>query len=166
VAETIASVRGLDLSPRMVALATARWARPGRLEFAVDDLEHFRSPHGGFDVVVSVNTVHHGPLAPMVRCLAALVAPAGQLLIQDLVARDGWRDGPRNALAWLARWPAVHGGSRAQAALRAAYARHGAGERYCTADEARSAYRVLLPGARFKHHLAWRYSVVWRRPAP
>jgi hypothetical protein len=30
----------------------------------------------------------------------------------------------------------------------------------------RALARELLPGARFRRHLLWRYSLIWRKPGP
>jgi 2-polyprenyl-3-methyl-5-hydroxy-6-metoxy-1,4-benzoquinol methylase len=155
------SVLALDLSPEMIRVARARSARWPNVEYRVADVAEAELPAAGFDVVLSAATLHHLPLAPTVRRLAGAVRPGGWLAIQDLVTRPGLRALPLNAAAWLLR--RLRGrGSRPVAAL---YHEHGAGERYLRPAEAERAYRELLPGARVVHHLEWRYTMLWRRPA-
>jgi SAM-dependent methyltransferase len=156
---------GLDLSPRMIALARSRTAPGVAARFQVADIMSADLDPGAFDVVISVNMLHHVPLAAAVPRLATLVAPGGRLLVQDVLARPGLRYLPLNLAAGAWRHVRRLGGSdRLPGAVRRLYARHGAGERYLTPPAAVEAYGTLLPGARLTHHLAWRYSVVWTRP--
>jgi 2-polyprenyl-3-methyl-5-hydroxy-6-metoxy-1,4-benzoquinol methylase len=155
------SVLALDLSPEMVRVARARSAAWPNVEYRVADVAAAALPDAGFDVVLSAATLHHLPLEPTVRRLAEAVRPGGWLAVQDLVARPGLRGLPLNAAAWLLQ-RLRGGGSRDVAAL---YAAHGAGERYLRPAEAERIYRELLPGSRVVHHLEWRYTMLWRRPA-
>jgi len=157
------SVLALDLSPEMVRVARSRSARWPNVEFRVADVMDAGIPDAGFDVVLSAATLHHLPLAPAVRRLAGAVRPDGWLVVQDLVTRPGLRGLPLNAAAWLLQ--RVRGDGRASAAVAALYEAHGAGERYLQPAEAARVYRELLPGSRVAHHLEWRYTMRWRRPA-
>lgn len=159
-------VLGIDVSPRMVALARARSPAALRVQYRVADIMAAALPARAFDVVVSINVVHHVPLHRVIPRLAAAVAPGGRLLIQDVVRRPRARDVVVNAAAGLrvlAR--RVRGRSPVAPAVRALYDKHGDGEAYLTPAEIAEAYAPLLPGARIEHHLEWRSSVVWERPA-
>jgi 2-polyprenyl-3-methyl-5-hydroxy-6-metoxy-1,4-benzoquinol methylase len=159
------SVLALDLSPEMIRVARTRSAAWPNVEYRVADFAEAELPAGGFDVVLSIATLHHLPLAPTVRRLADAVRPGGRLVIQDLVTRPGIRSIPVNALALALRLLTGRGGRPLRSSpLAALYAEHGQGERYLRPDEAERAYRELLPGARVVHHLDWRYTVVWERP--
>jgi len=160
VAARAESVLALDLSPEMVRVARARSAAWPNVEYRVADFAEAELPAGGFDVVLSIATVHHLPLAPTVLRLAGAVRPGGRLVIQDLVTRPGIRSIPVNAIAFALRLL----GGRGSTPLAALYAEHGKGERYLRPNEAERAYRELLPGARVTHHLEWRYTMVWERP--
>ncbi|MFL5382493.1 MAG: class I SAM-dependent methyltransferase [Longimicrobiaceae bacterium] len=158
------SVLALDLSPEMVRVARALSAAWPNVEYRVADAAAAELPADAFDVVLSAATLHHLPFAPTVRRLAGWVRPGGRLVIQDVVTRPGVRHLPANALALAARvlrgaWPPR------RHPLAALYAEHGRGERYLRPDEAARLYRELLPGARVAHHLEWRYTMVWERPA-
>jgi SAM-dependent methyltransferase len=156
---------GVDLSSQMIALARAR--TPARLdvEYRVADILNPELGPNEFDIVAALNVAHHLPLEVIVPRLASLVAPGGQLLLQDLLDRPGARYLPINCFAvayrQLRRLVRPEIMSRK---VRRLYARHGAGERYLTPAEVGPTYQHLLPGARVVHHLEWRYSVIWTRP--
>jgi hypothetical protein len=97
-----------------------------------------------------------------VRRLAGWVRPGGRLVIQDVVTRPGLRHLPANAFGFAVR---LLSGRRRATPLAALYDAHGRGERYLRPREAVRVYRELLPGARVVHHLEWRYTMVWDRPA-
>ncbi|WP_370966960.1 class I SAM-dependent methyltransferase [Amycolatopsis sp. cg9] len=80
-------VLAVDAAPRMIELARARHADPA-IRYRVDDLwEVTPDRDGAFDLVFSVNTLHHlGPdpqrYLPHVR---RLVRPGGRLVVVDCV---------------------------------------------------------------------------------
>lgn len=161
-ASKLTRVTGIDLSPEMVRVARAMSRGAPRVDYLVGDVMTANLPRGGFDVVTSFAMLHHVPLEPAITRLAELVAPGGLLLVQDLLDRSSPLDLPTNAVAWLARRlrPDEH-----SAEVRQLYEHHGATERYLTMSEVRRIFPSLLPGAEIRHHLEWRYSVIWRKPA-
>jgi 2-polyprenyl-3-methyl-5-hydroxy-6-metoxy-1,4-benzoquinol methylase len=168
VARTLArrglTILALDISPRMIELARARTDRALPVEYHVGDIMTTDLPAGAFDVVTSINMLHHLPLSAVVPRLAALVAPGGSLLIQDVQSRTGVRYLPMNAAAAIRRrFRALVSPPRITREAAALYERHGAGELYLTPTETIRAYRALLPNALIERHLEWRYSAVWRR---
>lgn len=159
-------VVGIDVSAGMIALARARTPHDLRIEYRVGDVMTAPLSAGAFDLVVTVNMVHHLPLASIVPRLAAATVPGGTLLIQDVVTRRGIRNFPLNVVAAvLLRLPRLVTGTRVRREIAFLYQRHGAGEVYLRPPEVAPAYRELLPGARIRHHLDWRYSVIWLRPS-
>ena len=158
------NVLAIDLSPRMIGLAQARTPSDLRIQYRVADIMTEPLPSQAYDVVVSINVVHHVPLTQIVPRLADAVAPGGMLLIQDVVHRPNARYLVVNvaaaleirALRFLRRVPA-------NPVVAALYEKHGQGEVYLTPDEVAGAYASMLPGARVEHHLQWRYSIIWRR---
>jgi hypothetical protein len=57
-----------------------------------------------------------------------------------------------------------HGGRlRMQPAEREAWAQHGAHEEYLSLAQVRRVCARVLPGARLRRHLLWRYSIVWTK---
>jgi hypothetical protein len=48
---------------------------------------------------------------------------------------------------------------------RVAWDEHGRGDSYITISQVRRTCAKLLPGARVRRHLLWRYSIIWRKAA-
>lgn len=153
-------VVALDFSPEMVRIARERSADHPNIDYHVADATVWDYPEARFDAVVSISTLHHLPLEPMIGAMARTLRPGGVLLILDLLDRSHPGYLPLNALALLPTL--LHPQS---AELRRAYREHGAHDVYLRPREARALYARHLPRARVRHHLRWRYSVVWRRPA-
>jgi SAM-dependent methyltransferase len=154
----------IDVSPGMIALARARTDPALDIEFRLGDVMAADIPRQRFDLVVSVNTVHHLPLMEIIPRLADAVAPGGTLLVQDVVTRRGILGAPRNVAAVIQRrLRRLLEPSHFTRELAAAYDAHGADEMYLTPAEAERSYARLLPGARIMHHLEWRYSAIWTR---
>jgi hypothetical protein len=130
----------------------------------VADIMRDEIPEGSFDVVMTINMVHHLALSDVVSRLVEKVAPGGLLLIQDVVTRRGLRHFPVNAVAAVrGRFRRLITRSGIAARVAALYDAHGEGEVYLEPKEVARAYSSLLPGAQVLQHLEWRYSVVWRR---
>ena len=166
VARRARSVLALDMSPEMIRVARACSGAHPNIDYRVADVTSTDFPPASFDIVLSVATLHHVPLAPTVGRLADALRPGGWLVVQDILTRPGLLGLPANALAWLARRLRGTRGGRHGAPgrpIEALYREHGRGERYLTPAEAARSYRGLLPGARVIYHLEWRYTVVWRR---
>ena len=155
-------VVGIDLSPVMIELARRRSSHLSNVEFAVQDAATCELPQRRFGCVASIAMLHHVALRPMLLRMRASVAPRGILLVQDLDDSTRLRDFPRNALGWL--MTRISGRRPASGELTDAWEQHGRGEAYPRLSEVRALCAEILPGATVRRHIAWRYSVVWRRP--
>ncbi|GGU88560.1 SAM-dependent methyltransferase [Streptomyces filipinensis] len=124
-------------------------------------------PPGPYDVITCVAVLHHLPFAETLGRLRKELAPGGTLVVVGC-ARDarpvdharGLVSLPLNVLTgWLKnhRRPAVRRPVSMTAPTRAAG---------MTYDEVGREARRLLPGARFRRRLFWRYTLVWRAPEP
>jgi SAM-dependent methyltransferase len=170
-ADRAARVDALDLAPGMIAAARGRFGGQANIQFEVADFMERPLGDGVYDVIASVATLHHLPLAQALARLAAALKPGGTLLVLDLLDPRGLRELPRNALAWLlARTHALATRARTSKAVREAWDEHGGRDRYDSWPNIVGAYDALLPGARLRRHLLWRYSAIWRKalnpPAP
>jgi len=159
-------VVGVDLSPAMIEEARRRSATVPNLELRVADL--MTAPLGTerFDCVASIATPHHLPLEPALTRLRDALRPGGVLLVLDLV-----RPVPASLPLDVAAVPVGlalglwhNGRIRPPPAEREAWDAHARGDRYLSLPEVRRACDRVLPGARVRRHLLWRYSIVWRRP--
>ncbi|HJL14879.1 MAG TPA: class I SAM-dependent methyltransferase, partial [Sandaracinaceae bacterium LLY-WYZ-13_1] len=162
-AERGVDVVGVDLSPQMLVQARRADAR-GRARYVEADLFGY-TPDAPFDLVVSVATLHHAPLGPALDRLRRWVAPGGALVVHDLVRSTAPWERAVDAVAALAELPRGLVRFRDDD-LRRAWRRHGAHDVYPSLGEVRAAVARHVPGARVRRHLRWRYSLVWRAPAP
>ncbi|KQY24880.1 hypothetical protein ASD16_05205 [Cellulomonas sp. Root485] len=154
-ASGVARVTGVDLDPDQVA--RARSQADDSLRYLVGDvLEVPRDEQ--FDLVTCFATLHHLDLDVGLRRLRSLVAPGGRLVVVGL-ARVG---SPTDAALSLAAVPAAMVADRARGVWE-----HGAPVRdpEHSYGQVRAAARSILPGARWRRHLYWRYSLVWQSPA-
>lgn len=158
------SMLAIDLAPQMIALARDRTDSRLQIVYQVGDIMTAAFAPQSFDVVFSVNMVHHLPLRDVLPRLAVLVAPGGRLIIQDVVTRVGLKHVPVNVAAAL--WRRVRHCGRGTMAARTVqllYDRHGVGETYLTPRRVAQALTPFLPGVEVTHHLDWRYTAVWNR---
>jgi 2-polyprenyl-3-methyl-5-hydroxy-6-metoxy-1,4-benzoquinol methylase len=110
-----------------------------------------------FDFIAVVATLHHLPLRPALGRFYSLLRPGGVLSIIGLY-RPGTIQDYALAVAgksasWVLRW------FRTLAEVKAPLQEPGE-----TLGEIRKACDALLPGNKFRRHLLFRYSVVWRKP--
>ena len=165
-AERSARVLALDLSPEMIRIARANSASQSNIEFQIADVTTYNLPTEGFDCIASIATLHHLPLGEMLRKMKAALKPGGVLLILDLFEPQGVVDTLLNPLALLVSVILRlihHGRLRSSREARDAWAAHESHDLYPTMSQVRELCSEVLPGARIKKHLLWRYSVIWRK---
>ncbi|WP_436791137.1 class I SAM-dependent methyltransferase [Yinghuangia sp. YIM S10712] len=168
-ADAYDEVVAADLSPALIE--TARLRRPhSRVRYQALDL-HDIADSDGFDLVLSMATLHHVPnLDKALRHLRTLVRPGGTAILVDNVSarptpprwayltgaacelpRDILRLGPRDAW-WLYRFRT----SRPWLA-------HLLSDRYLSRAQFERRYREVFPEARFTD-LGFAHAMVWHRP--
>ena len=161
------SVLAIDLSPAMLARARERCAAMPHVRFAELDADAWQPEPGSLDAIVSVATLHHLDGAAVLPRWRAALRPGGRLVLMDVLRRPGVRHLPANGAAYLIsgwrRWRRS-GSLLRDARLRAAWAEHERFDELLTPEEAREHAARWLPGATFRAHLFWRYSVVWESP--
>jgi len=161
-------VLALDLSPRMLATASARCAAQSNVELVCADAQSYPLAPAGFDAIASVATLHHLPLAPTLARLRDALRPGGVLLVLDVVSERTSFEVARSALAFplnLLGRLATTGRLRPTPEARAAWHAHFSSDRFPSVAAVRAAAAELLPGARIRQHFFWRYSLVWRKPS-
>jgi SAM-dependent methyltransferase len=160
-------VTGIDRDERSIELARAHPEGDG-VEYLLGDFLATPLPPASFGLVSSVASLHHMGAEEALRAMTDLLRPGGVLTVAGLARGSTAAD-----LALVI--PAVIG---TQARLAAsAWQRKRAGAAAAAAyqppivwpppltyrDMQRLAARVL-PGARYRRHLYWRYSLVWTKP--
>ena len=157
-------VLGLDLSPEMLAAARERCAGAANVELALADALTHPLPREHFDLVVSIATLHHLPLGPMLARARDALRPGGLLWILDVTRDETPFELARSALAFplniLGRLYTT-GRLRPPPEVRAAWDAHGATDRYLSVAEVRRTAGALLPGAQVRRLFFWRYALTW-----
>jgi 2-polyprenyl-3-methyl-5-hydroxy-6-metoxy-1,4-benzoquinol methylase len=152
-------VTAIDASARMIERASTtseqiRWIHG-------DVLTH---DLGRYDVVTAEASLHHLPLREGLTRLAALTRPGGLLIVIGLYMTATRSDRamelvtlPANAVVGLAKALNGTGGKPHDTEMPMVMTAP-------TLPEIRAAAAELLPGARIRRHVFWRYSLVWHAP--
>jgi SAM-dependent methyltransferase len=165
-AATSKLVVALDLSPEMIRIARERSEDLPNVEFQIADVMSYDLPPEGFDCIVSIATLHHLPLREGLLKMKAALNPGGVLLILDLFEPSGLVDALLNPVAMslsISLRLMHHGRLRPSRAARDAWAAHERHDVYPTMKEVRALCADILPGAKIKKHLLWRYSIIWKK---
>ncbi|ROS23782.1 bifunctional 2-polyprenyl-6-hydroxyphenol methylase/3-demethylubiquinol 3-O-methyltransferase UbiG [Cellulomonas sp. PhB150] len=152
--DRVPQVTGVDVDAPQLELARAAG---GDVAYVLADVLTADLPQ--VDLVASVATLHHLDARAGLRRMAELVAPGGRLVVVGLARSDGAVDAPREAVAVLANAVAVR---------RRGYWEHSAPQVWPSPETyrgMRAIVRDVLPGATFRRHLYWRWSLEWDRPA-
>jgi len=160
-------VTGIDLSSEMIARARKEGRGARHLMFLCGDFLHLNLNAQQFDFVISAATLHHMPEDVAVRRMVDLLRPGGRLVIHDIRSDAGLGEWVLTnfALAQVAALRLLRTGRlRSPRALREAWERHCADEKYLTQEEAQELAARLLPGARLFYHWLWSYTIIWDKP--
>ena len=160
-------VLALDLSPEMIQIAGERSAKFSNIDFQLANVINLPLAVEGFDCIATIATLHHLPLAEMLLKMKTALKPGGVLLILDLFEPEGAIDAVLNLLALpvsVGLRLIHHGRLLPQRAERAAWNAHASHDLYPKLSEVQALCNRILPGAKIRKHLLWRYSVVWEKP--
>jgi len=153
------NVTAIDASERMIERAGAtsdriRWIHG-------DVLTH---DLGRYDVVTAEASLHHLPLREGLTRLAELTKPGGTLIVIGLYMMSTNADRamelvtlPANALVGVAKALNGTGGAPHDAEMPVVMTAP-------PLPEIRAVAAEIVPGARIRRHLFWRYSLVWHAP--
>ncbi|MQY02032.1 class I SAM-dependent methyltransferase [Actinomadura macrotermitis] len=152
-------VTGLDHSPEMVAKARRLSRGVPNAEFVQADFLEFEPPGDGYDFVCSVTAVHHMDFTAAITAMRAALRPGGTLVVISLANPDSFGD-----RLVTARGVPVHYLNRVRHRRRLGDPGAPIADPGMTWTQVRERALELLPGARFRRHALWRYSIVWHRP--
>ncbi len=169
-ARRVERVDAIDRSPQMIA--AARRIAPPNLTCTVADVLDVELPRGEYDAIVSVTALHHMPLDRVLPILAETLRPGGVLAAVALPRADMPREAPVELTAALAH--------RLFGATFATLRRFGDDPWYArspddadmpvvldpelTTRQVRRQVRRILPDARVRRLVFWRYLLTWRKP--
>ena len=163
-------VDAMDRSPEMISIA--RVAAPANVECIAADFMDCELPARTYDAVVSLSTLHHLPLEPALRRMAASLRPGGVLAAIALPKTDL----PRELAVEAVAAPGYRLLGAAFAVARATGRGHGFRREpshdampvvldpTLTTRAVRATAHSVLPGARVRRLLFWRYLLTWRKP--
>jgi SAM-dependent methyltransferase len=159
-AERCAEVTAIDRDVRMIALARRRAQRQApasRVTFVQEEFLAYPVAEASFDLVCANTSLHHMDFEAALAAMARQLRPGGRLAIVGLAANGSIGD-------YLAGAP----GMPVNLVYRAVYRESGSGAPVknpeMTWGEVRATASRLLPGVRYRRHLLWRYSLLWRKP--
>jgi ubiquinone/menaquinone biosynthesis C-methylase UbiE len=159
-------VLAIDLSPQMIRLAGERSTLHPNIDFVVGDVMTYQFPDARFDCIATLTTLHHLPTETVLREIRRALKPGGVFVCLDLYRRskltDLLFDGvayPANSLLRLIKT----GKPRPPKGVREAYAEHGKTDTYLTLPQVERMCAGILPGARVRRHMFWRYSIFWEK---
>ncbi len=159
-------VLALDLSPQMIRVAKERSKQYPNIDFQVADAMTWESPTEQFDCMASIATLHHLPFEQTLSKMKGALKINGTLIVLDLFQVEGLSDVLTSALAVPANIIlrlVKTGRLREPRPVRQAWAEHGRSDSYPTLSQIRQVCASVLPGARVRKHLLWRYSIVWKK---
>ena len=157
-------VLGLDLSAGMIGVARQRSRAYSNLEFQIGDVLAWDFPYEQFDCIASIATLHHMPLDSVLQKMKAGLKPGGVLLILDLYKSESMSDRLTDLFSiclGMILVPVMTGRLRTPEAVRKAWDEHGKHDAYLPMSAIRLVCADILPGARVRRHLLWRYSIIW-----
>jgi ubiquinone/menaquinone biosynthesis C-methylase UbiE len=169
------SVLAIDLSPEMIRIARESSTEFPNIEFELADVRERVLPVESFDCIATIATLHHLPFREMLLKMKAALNPGGVLLVLDLFEADRNLLRPEGLFDTLSNFLAIpvsvslrlihQGRLLPRREVRAAWAEHERHDIYPTMREVRELCAEILPGAKVRKHLLWRYSIVWEKPA-
>jgi ubiquinone/menaquinone biosynthesis C-methylase UbiE len=172
-AEHAEQVVALDLSTEMIRVARSRSSSFRNIEFHLADATSWDFPAAHFDCIAAIATLHHLPLGEMILKLKDALKPGGVLMVLDLFEPErnlftaaGWFDTFLNIIAMgvSVSLRLIHNGRlKPPREVRAAWEAHGQHDSYPKMSEVRTLCADLLPGAKVRKHLLWRYSIIWQK---
>jgi SAM-dependent methyltransferase len=161
-AERFEHVEALDRDPAAVANARTLCADAPNVSVLLDDILTHPLEPGAYDLICALASLHHLPFRQAINQVKAALRPGGVFAAIGL-----WRAAaPFDFLASAVAFPVSHFYRLARLhRLREPASRVRIREPDLTLHEICALARELLPGAKLRRHLLWRYTLVWTRPA-
>jgi SAM-dependent methyltransferase len=151
------AVTGIDRDERMIAVARQRGRAIPAVSFVQADFLAYPLEDAGFDFACANTALHHMDFTAALGKMARILRPGGRLAVVGLAA-DG---SPADWVIGAAGIPANLWYRRTRGEVNPGAPIMGPD---MTWAQVRSAAARILPGARYRRHLLWRYSITWIKP--
>ena len=153
-----AAVTGIDRDEKMIAAARERGRDVPGVSFVQADFMSYPLEDASLDFACANTVLHHMDFGAALAKMARILRPGGRLAVVGLAADSSPADLAIAAAGvpvnlWYKR---TRGETDPGAPVMAPD---------MTWSQVRSIAGRLLPGARYRRHLLWRYSVTWAKPA-
>ncbi|MFI0454086.1 class I SAM-dependent methyltransferase [Actinomadura sp. 6N118] len=152
-------VTGIDRAPEMVERARTLSAGLANVDFVEADFLAYDLKPESHDFICSVATIHHMDFTAAITAMSKALRPGGSLVVISLAGNAGPRD-----LAFGAAGLPAHYFHKLRNRATAGDPDAPVADPTMTWGEVRGEALRLLPGAVFRRHLLWRYSIAWRKP--
>ncbi|OXY95539.1 SAM-dependent methyltransferase [Streptomyces diastatochromogenes] len=157
-------VHGVDSDAEILERAREATESSAAVRYTLAEAPH-GLPAGPHDVITCVAVLHHLPFAETLARFRRGLAPGGTLVVVGCARAASRGDHALGLLAvplnMAAGWLKNRGRTAARPVSMTAPVR----EPEMTFAEIVSEARRLLPGARLRRRLFWRYTLVWRAPS-
>ncbi|TCR21258.1 class I SAM-dependent methyltransferase [Streptomyces sp. BK205] len=157
-----AQVHGIDSDSRIIDAARAATAADLPVTYAVADGGSY-DRGGPYDVITCVAVLHHLPLAAALSHFRRHLAPGGTLVVVGCAREDTWVQHLLGLVSVLLNplygWARNRGRRAAAPPLAMTAVTRQPDVPY---TELVREVRRILPGARLRRRLFWRYTLVWR----
>jgi SAM-dependent methyltransferase len=150
------SVTGIDADSKVIARARDLSGTSTNVGFVHGDFLLQPLPPS-YDLICAVASLHHMDFSSALTRMAELLRPGGVLAVVGVARARAPRDFAFAALGFVAH--RLHRVGHVWREVGAPVA-----DPTMTYGQVRRAVRDLLPGARFRRHALFRYSVIWRKP--
>jgi 2-polyprenyl-3-methyl-5-hydroxy-6-metoxy-1,4-benzoquinol methylase len=151
-------VTAIDRDARTIALAKTQTSAVN-VDYILDDFLVHPFEHQSFDAVVSVAALHHMGTSAALSQMKKLLRPGGTLAVVGLAQSGHGADLMFDLAGVVAdRLHKVTKTCRETSAPKIWPPPE-------TYRQTRRAAGSVLPGARYRRHLLWRYSITWTKPA-
>jgi ubiquinone/menaquinone biosynthesis C-methylase UbiE len=151
------AVTGIDRDEKMIAAARERGQHVPGVSFVQADFMAYPLEDASLDFACANTALHHMDFGAALVKMARILRPGGRLAVVGLAANGSpadWAIGAAGIAAnlWYRR---TRGEGYPGAPVMAPD---------MTWSQVRSVAARVLPGARYRRHLLWRYSVTWAKP--
>ncbi len=160
-ARELASLAGrvdaIDSDAAMIGRARDQSPAPANLSFILADFLSYPVDAEAYDFIASLASLHHMPFEPALEKMTRALRPGGVLAVLGVWPVATTQDQIVSGAAVVVNlgYKLLRGPDRVAVATAVPTT---------TLDEVRARTAELLPGARVRRRLLWRYTIVWIKP--